>query len=618
MLQPIYNQFSQATSSIPRTPAKLAQKRSEARSLMTPGSTNKRPRLQHTPRSARRSLMKDHPYPFLTPGKSGPKTPPAKRSRRLLSEQNSSTSTSSEIMATALDPEYQVSSEETSSGDSILDTATSTHVARINEDKFIVFKSQLDKLFVKCMNCGEEVIDHQVTIVGTCVTYKSSCREGCETSWSSQPVVNRVKMGNLLVAGCILFTGNTFARMDDFAKCLGLRFISSSTFYDLQNSHLLPIIQESWEENRHQILQTAMERHPQGLVLSGDARTDSPGHSGKHGAYSFMINSDADKELADKIVEIQLCDTAEPDIKNSNHMEPEGMRRGIDHLQADGVKIKVLATDRHITCASILKKEYGRIIHQFDVWHVAKGLVKKLSLSSKTKKYEELAPWLQHISNHLWWSASTCNGDGDVLREKWISLLQHIANRHKWTGNVHFHKCEHARLRKEERSHIAWLKPDSDCYELLQSHVLNDRFLKCLPQLTLFCHTGELESFHSMLLKFCPKRLSFSYVGMKGRLQCAALHWNATDHAPRQGEVEGATSVEYKKSKHDFILRRSSNKPQTVRVVHGLLNRLIDVHENSITLKPMEAPALLPRSTRLEKPSLESMRSSYMSRFAKK
>ena len=44
--------------------------------------------------------------------------------------------------------------------------------------------------------------------------------------------------------------------------------------------------------------------------------------------------------------------------------------------------------------------------------------------------------------------------------------------------------------------------------------------------LTGFHHTGALEVFHSLILKYCPKRQHFSYVGMQARIELAILDHN--------------------------------------------------------------------------------------------
>ena len=52
--------------------------------------------------------------------------------------------------------------------------------------------------------------------------------------------------------------------------------------------------------------------------------------------------------------------------------------------------------------------------------------------------------------------------------------------------------------------------------------------MKAFDQMTGFHHIGHLESYHSVLLKYCPKRNYFSYEGMQARTELAALdnNWN--------------------------------------------------------------------------------------------
>ena len=47
-----------------------------------------------------------------------------------------------------------------------------------------------------------------------------------------------------------------------------------------------------------------------------------------------------------------------------------------------------------------------------------------------------------------------------------------------------------------------------------------------MKKLVGFHHTGSLEVFHSLLLKYCPKRQHFSYVGMQARIELAILDHN--------------------------------------------------------------------------------------------
>ena len=47
-----------------------------------------------------------------------------------------------------------------------------------------------------------------------------------------------------------------------------------------------------------------------------------------------------------------------------------------------------------------------------------------------------------------------------------------------------------------------------------------------MKKITLYCHTGQVEVFHSMLLQYCPKRTYFPHDAMKACLMAAALDWN--------------------------------------------------------------------------------------------
>ena len=94
-------------------------------------------------------------------------------------------------------------------------------------------------------------------------------------------------------------------------------------------------------------------------------------------------------------------------------MEPEALTRSLQRLKRRKVKIGVLATDRHLTVTANMKK-LPEINHQFDIWHVCKSVVKKLH--QKAKKYPDLKPWVQSVSNHMWWCAATCDGDEQVMR----------------------------------------------------------------------------------------------------------------------------------------------------------------------------------------------------------
>ena len=102
-----------------------------------------------------------------------------------------------------------------------------------------------------------------------------------------------------------------------------------------------------------------------------------------------------------------------------------------------------------------------------------------------------------------------------------------MVNKHKWKNSKHFRRCEHGRLSRRKERKTKWLEDGSSAYVALEEVVLNKKFLKDIEKLTEFHHTGELEVYHSLLLKYVPKRLPYSYKGMVARTQLAIIDHNS-------------------------------------------------------------------------------------------
>ena len=84
----------------------------------------------------------------------------------------------------------------------------------------------------------------------------------------------------------------------------------------------------------------------------------------------------------------------------------------------------------------------------------------------------------------------------------------------------------HQTLPPEEQNSKKWLRLGSAAHNALRKVVLQDTLLRDMKKLCGFHHTGLLEVFHSLLLKYCPKRQHFSYVGMQARIELAILDHN--------------------------------------------------------------------------------------------
>ena len=62
------------------------------------------------------------------------------------------------------------------------------------------------------------------------------------------------------------------------------------------------------------------------------------------------------------------------EVKNSNAMELESLKRQLKFLEDNKVEVTKLVTDRHIQVSAYMANEKSGIEHAYDVWHVAKGI----------------------------------------------------------------------------------------------------------------------------------------------------------------------------------------------------------------------------------------------------
>ncbi len=172
--------------------------------------------------------------------------------------------------------------------------------AILKEPKYIVFESQLLKLFKICpeckVNCKVEkkvpkCFGSQISIVQECTLCAYS------RTWYTQPKLESMWAGNIMLSAGILFAGGSPAVSLQMMNHMNLRCISYSTFMDHQRKYLQPAIVKQYQEQQSLIHRDIGGR---AVTVGGDARCDSPGHSAKFGSYTLM---DLDTT---KVIDVQL------------------------------------------------------------------------------------------------------------------------------------------------------------------------------------------------------------------------------------------------------------------------------------------------------------------------
>lgn len=165
--------------------------------------------------------------------------------------------------------------------------------------KYIVFEECLMALFAKCRICGgaTDVTKHTL---GTFLRVKQLCIQ-CDTSyeWDSQPFIQDIPAGNILLSSAILFCGALPSKILQVMNTYHCETITKRAFFKHQKKYLAASIHTVYNKHQNQIF-SEIKKYRKGLIIGGDGRADSPGHSAKYGSYTMM---ELEKK---KVVDIQL------------------------------------------------------------------------------------------------------------------------------------------------------------------------------------------------------------------------------------------------------------------------------------------------------------------------
>ncbi|KAM3920552.1 uncharacterized protein RB166_014992 [Leptodactylus fuscus] len=434
----------------------------------------------------------------------------------------------------------------------------------VEEEKYIVFESCLKKLImmIPCMSkskCTSPLTQYRKETIGSYLSIEVRCRSG-HTSllWESQPRHGYEPLGNVLLSAAVLCSGSSFVKSQHMFKLLNVKSIDKASYYRHQSMYLYPAIRHHWREEQKAVIRSVQERP---LCLAGDRQLDNPGFSAKYSIYSLM-------DVASKKICSLSVEPVTPQVTLEG-LEKVGFQKAMGELQTMNAKVKMVVTDRSIAIQEILKDEYPGIAHKFDLWHLSKSIGNEVLMAAKHKDCEILYQWVEAIKNHIWWSSCTCCNNPDLLIQKWKSVIQHVANVHRWDSDSDCKACHHPPLPKEVVNNTNWLEEGSAAHEELKKIVENSNLLKDLKELSFLCHAGELEIYRTTCLKYRPKSLHFFVDSMVARTQLAALDHNRNVHRVKE------------------VLKNASSKDEL-----GTMTRSIDVSkgEKSWIIKALYEP----------------------------
>jgi hypothetical protein len=399
------------------------------------------------------------------------------------------------------------------------------------ESKYIVYEAMLMSLFTVCLMCKNATQGVVKFIVGSMVAIEQSC-SSCHFHrlWRSQPYIGSFPAGNIQMSAAILFSGSSPRKVFRMMDIFKVAHICARTFSRHQEFCLLPAIRSVWSTRRALLLDEIMSRDT-GLVLGGDGRADSPGHSAKFGSYTMVDLH------TNKVIDVQLVQSNE--VKSSYHMELEGLKRSLAFLTSNDISVSRLVTDRHAQVAKWMRENYPEVDHRYDVWHIGKSISKKLDKAAKYAECSSISDWTKSIINHLYWTAgSTTDGDGAVMIAKWQSVVNHMHNVHTNHSQL-FTACQHEVFDDNQVKRTKWIKPNTKASTKVEAIVLAKLLQKDILKLSPAEQTFAVESYHCVINYFAPKLHVFSYHGMYGRLLLAALHYNENAHRSQAATRDG-------------------------------------------------------------------------------
>ena len=122
---------------------------------------------------------------------------------------------------------------------------------------------------------------------GTLLTIETKC-SACKGvfTWKSQPfLLGKFPAGNILLSFAVLCAGASIKKVLTVFQHMGVLVYNEPTYYYHQRHLLIPTVVSFWRKYQKNILDTLKGKE---VVLAGDGRHDSMGHSAKFGTYTMF------------------------------------------------------------------------------------------------------------------------------------------------------------------------------------------------------------------------------------------------------------------------------------------------------------------------------------------
>lgn len=218
-----------------------------------------------------------------------------------------------------------------------------------------IFKTLLPLFEKKCSkdSCSGvcKVVNYKLS--GGVLRVSWECSSNHYGYWVSSQVLcekngQEIYSTRLLLALGVIMSGSHYDKLMLFSKFLGLNFISRQTFQRIQKLYIIPSITSFCEDMKSEIWKVLTKEQ---LVLCGDGRNDSPGHSAKYCVYVLM------EQFLDVIVDIEVTDKRQTGGVSTN-MEVYTLKKLLERIVGK-LLVSEIVTDASTAAMKLVRDMTG-------------------------------------------------------------------------------------------------------------------------------------------------------------------------------------------------------------------------------------------------------------------
>ncbi|CAL2028814.1 unnamed protein product [Caenorhabditis brenneri] len=382
------------------------------------------------------------------------------------------------------------------------------------------------------------------------------------------------------ITGSVLVTGNSYQNMKAFFETLESPFFTARTYDKTKKKYIYPAIQEKYGELtewvREKLIDTVQNEGP--LNIIGDGCYDSRGRCALRCKYVLMDAKH--KFVVDHVIVRRASDEHNYDMEKTGFMTV--FPRFLSFMsQACGPNsVCSFTSDRSKSIATVMKTKFFEVEHYFDHWHFIRCIVLDLLKKRNQKQFKPIVDWLRSFTNHIYYSISSSDGNGDLAKEKLLSFFNHVVDKHEnfearlqrlekklkcfqnetWFNFRVFSSCEHGDIDEFVESCPAFLslssKKDVKALNAVHSVISKGDRLEDIKKVSPHFATSSVESYNARALRYTSKDLFYSDKGFEIRTMLSVIDWNMK----QRDEIEGRREVLNEKSYFNKTSKRKSLK----------------------------------------------------------